>query len=311
MAKDDVLLRNIFVILDQQKEEQPALDRARLLARTTGASLHLFICAYDLAVGIATFFSRSEKGRFIRTIVDGNKALVERLTQGFEAEGIALTTEVVWDRRPAEAMMKSINGSKADLVVKRARSQNQVKEAIFSHVDRHILRCSPCPVLLVKSREPKESRLLLAAVNSAPEDSAHEKLNELILRTSRHLADSLGFEMHLVSAYPAPPAHFPPSLEGETPANYRKKMSQMVNKNVGSFAKEYAVTSEHVHCIEGPVDWAIPMVSDKISADFVVIVTVARQRVDGLALGNTAEHILDELDCDVLVLKSEQADQAK
>ncbi len=307
MESDKMLFKKIFVVLDQHQEDQPALDRARLLAKKAGSSLHLFICAYDRAVGIASFFTRSEKSHFISTIMDGNQVKIDRLEKDLREEGIELSSEVVWNRRPAEAIIESINNSQCDLLIKKTGHGPEAKAGIFSHIDRHILRYSPSPVLLVKSHQWHRAGKLVAAVNSAPEDSAHRKLNERILRTSRELADALNFSMHLVSAYPAPPAHFPPGIEGENSTNYRQKMSQMVIKNVGAFATQHQVDQANVHCIEGPADWAIPKVSRKISADFVVIGTVARQRMNGLALGNTAEHILDELDCDVLVLKSKRS----
>ena len=74
-------LENILVILDSQEEEQPALTRAAYLAEATGASLHLFMCAYDTAVGIATFLSRGQKKTFVRTLMDGSEVKVNRLAR--------------------------------------------------------------------------------------------------------------------------------------------------------------------------------------------------------------------------------------
>jgi universal stress protein E len=304
MNDEKTLFNRIFVVLEPQQQEQLAFNRAVYLAKATGASLHLFVCAYDIAIGIATFLSGAQRENIIRTVVDGNKVMVETLARKLTKDDIEVTTEVIWSRQTSEAIISALRTSECDLLIKKAKLHSRVQEVIFSHIDWNILRFSKCPVLLVKKGQWDEIGQVLAAVNAAPEDAVHTELNNKILEAGRYLASKLNFELHLVSAYPAPPTYLPLSSDGKNPVNYRKKMSKMVADNTGKFARQYSVREEHVHLVEGPVDWVIPTVSRDIVAEFVVMGTVARQRMGGMALGNTAEHILDELNCDVLVLKS-------
>ncbi len=304
MNNNSNLFNRIFVVLEPQQQEQLAFNRAVYLARATGAALHLFVCAYDMAIGIATFLSGAQKENIIRTVVDGNKVMVAELAKDLKETGIEVTTEVIWSRHPGEAITNAVRAADCDLLIKKAKIHSRLQEVIFSHLDWNILRVTQCPVLLVKKGQWDEVGQVLAAVNAAPEDEVHEDLNVKILEASRYLASILNFELHLVSAYPAPPIYLPISSDGKDPVNYRKKMSSMVTQNVGKFAEQFAVHEDHIHLLEGPVDWVIPRVSRDVYAEFVVMGTVARQRMGGVALGNTAEHILDELNCDVLVLKS-------
>jgi len=297
------LFKKIFVVLEPQHQSQPALKRAAFLAQETGASLHLFVCAYETAIGIATFISGPHRKNIIRTVVDGNTMMVDRLATPLREEGMEITSEVVWNRRPSEAIVKALHKTDCDILIKRANIHNRVPEVIFSHVDWNILRYARCPVLLVKSGQWDDIGQVLAAVNAAPEDRIHEKLNTLILDSAKNLAQQLDFEMHLVSAYPAPPVFVPIASGARHPSNYREKMSKMVQTNIGKLAAGYDVNKEHIHLVEGPVDWVIPKVSREIVAEFVVLGTVARHGVGGIALGNTAEQILDKLNCDVMVVK--------
>lgn len=296
--------KKIFVVMEPQQQDQPALARAAYLAKATGASLHLFLCAYDTAIGIATFISLSQKENIIRTVVDGNRVMVERLKAPIEKDGIDITYEVVWDRHPAAAIINALNRTDCDLIMKLAKGHSHVPEVLFTHVDWNILRYSHCPALLVKTGQWDDVGQVLAAVNAAPEDEPHQRLNTMILDASAELARVLDFELHIVSAYPAPPVFVPIGVGVAAPINYRKKMSQMVITNVGKLAAAYGVPEAHVHATEGPVDWVIPMVSKSIVAEFVVMGTLARERAVGMTMGNTAENILDELNCDVLVVKS-------
>ncbi|MNC78058.1 Universal stress protein E [compost metagenome] len=57
---------------------------------------------------------------------------------------------------------------------------------------------------------------------------------------------------------------------------------------------------------EGPADVLIPYTASKYDAVVTVIGTVARTGISGALIGNTAEVVLDALECDVLVLKTEE-----
>ena len=185
-------LENILVILDSQEEEQPALTRAAYLAEATGASLHLFMCAYDTAVGIATFLSRGQKKTFVRTLMDGSEVKVNRLAEEYLAKGINITHEVIWDKHPVEAILSQCENQDYDLLMKRARHTTRA-DAMFNHMDWKLMRYSPCPVMLVKDGQWDEVGQVLAAVDTVPETELHEQLNKAVLDRASFLADVLEF----------------------------------------------------------------------------------------------------------------------
>ena len=160
-------LDNILVVLEPQREEQPALARAAYIAEATGASLHIFLCAYDTAIGIATFLTGGQKRSFVQTVVDGSKVMVDRLVDEYSARGINITQEVVWDRHPIDAILQQCEKSNFDLLMKHARNQTRA-DAMFNHIDWHLMRYSPCPVMLVKDGQWDDVGQVLAAVDAGP-----------------------------------------------------------------------------------------------------------------------------------------------
>ncbi|MFT7220670.1 MAG: hypothetical protein ACI8Z1_002289, partial [Candidatus Azotimanducaceae bacterium] len=84
-------LKNILVVLDAQQDTQPALTRAAYLAKATGAKLHLFMCAYDAAVSIATFLTGGQRKTFVQTLIDGNEAMVQRWADACINDGVGAT----------------------------------------------------------------------------------------------------------------------------------------------------------------------------------------------------------------------------
>jgi len=47
----------------------------------------------------------------------------------------------------------------------------------------------------------------------------------------------------------------------------------------------------------------IPRVATALDAEMVIIGTIGRTGLSAAIIGNTAEHVIDRLDCDVLALK--------
>jgi len=47
----------------------------------------------------------------------------------------------------------------------------------------------------------------------------------------------------------------------------------------------------------------IANICEKIEADVLVIGTVGREGLSGVLIGNTAELVVDKVDCDIIVIK--------
>jgi universal stress protein E len=62
---------------------------------------------------------------------------------------------------------------------------------------------------------------------------------------------------------------------------------------------------ERGQCVikEGLPEDVIPYVAKEFKSELVVIGTVGRTGLSAALVGNTAEHVIDSLDCDVLALK--------
>ena len=298
-------LDNIFVVLEAHREDQPAFERASFLARASGARLHLFLSAYDSAIGLAAMLTRGESTNLVRTVLDGNEVLVERLAAPLREEGIEITTEVIWDRYPAEAIINACQPGQYDLLVKTAQPHRS--NVMFNHIDWNLMRYAPCPVMLVKDGQWDDVGQVLAALDPAPESENHERLNESILDKARHLADRLSFDLHIVSAYPPPPVYVPVSMVSEHLDNYRSRMSALVQGYLNEVGREYGVREEHQHAVEGPVDWVIPRVSEQLVAEFVVRGNVSRHGLTGISLGSAAESTLGALNTSVLMVRVSDA----
>ena len=85
----------------------------------------------------------------------------------------------------------------------------------------------------------------------------------------------------------------------ETQDRHQKKLDRLLGK--------YDLTDlEHqIHLRKGEAASAIPELAREKQVDLIVMGTVCRTGIAGFFIGNTAERILQQVDCSVLTVKPE------
>ena len=74
-----------------------------------------------------------------------------------------------------------------------------------------------------------------------------------------------------------------------------------MNKLLGKDTVDYL--RPKVHLVKGKPSKEIPLMVEKYNIDLVVMGTVARTGIPGFIIGNTAEAILELIQCSVLAIK--------
>ena len=207
-----------------------------------------------------------------------------------------------------------------DLVFKAAES-GILLDRVFGSDDMHLLRKCPCPVWLVKPESPKTYNKILAAVDvddSYPSKELNTRLllNQQILEMAGSLALSESAELHIVHAWVAIGESFMRGGFAARPeeeiATYVEEVRQKHSQNLNVLLSEVidrlgqdAVESlkPEKHLLKGYPRKNVPELAEKIKVDLVVMGTVARTGLSGFFIGNTAEAILNQLDCSVLAIK--------
>jgi universal stress protein E len=207
-----------------------------------------------------------------------------------------------------------------DLVIKTAESGG-LMDRVFGSNDMYLLRECPCPVWLVKSESPAAIHQILAAVDIdeyyPPEElNTRHQLNLQILEKATSLALTEFSKLHVVHVWEAIAENtlrgaFLDMSEDKIIAyiegvqqQHTKNMSILMDKSankLGQEALEYL--KPRTRLLKGHPRKVIPVFAKEIEADLVVMGTVARTGISGFFMGNTAETILNQLDCSVLAVK--------
>ncbi|WP_348728369.1 universal stress protein UspE [Rheinheimera texasensis] len=297
--------QDVLVVLDPGTEQQKALARAIELAEHTACKLTAFLSIYDFSYEMTTMLSGEERESMRQAVITDREIWIQELLQQARSKGIACSVKVVWHNRPFEAIVQTVTEHGYDLVIKGTHDHDVLKSMIFTPTDWHILRKCPCPVLLVKEHAWPEQGNILAAVNAGSEKAHHKALNQLIIRQAKAMAAMLKAKVHLVNAYPGTPIHVAIEIPEFNPVEYNDSMRHHHVEAANALAGQFDITSDAVHVLEGMPEDVIPRIARELDAEMVLIGTIGRTGLSAAIIGNTAEHVIDRLDCDVLALKTE------
>jgi universal stress protein E len=113
----------------------------------------------------------------------------------------------------------------------------------------------------------------------------------------------LNAKLHLANSFTGAPIHIAVEVPNFSPEVYNKSVQQRHTKTLQALGNKYELDSVNIHVLEGLPEDIIPALCKKYSADLLVIGSIGRKGLTAALLGNTAELIIDEVECDTLVVK--------
>lgn len=304
-------LKKILAVYDPTRaarlEQQPAVRRAAELAKAAGASLDLFLCDYNQYLSGERFFDSPGLKKARDSYIDGRHKVVKKVAEEIDALGVAVSTNAVWDSPLSDGIVREVARRHPDLVVKDTHAHARLQRAVFTNTDWHLLRDCPAPLLLVKAEANREGPIV-AAVDPMHDNDKPAALDHHLIEFSQMLAKLEASDLHLFHAYhkvaPIPsgvPVGVEPIVLPVTVSD--EKIEQAHKQEFGSLASKFGIKKENVHLQEGVThDLCFDLV-DSLGASTLVMGVVSRGLVKRLFIGSTAERVLGEVACDVLVIK--------
>jgi universal stress protein E len=299
--------QNILVVIDPTTDEQKALKRAIDLATSINANgnkvnVSAFLSIFDFSYEMTTILSSDERDIMRKSVIKDKELWLKSLISDLDPS-IEISSQVVWHNRPFEAIVERVIQDKYDLVVKGTHQHDKFKSVVFTPTDWHILRKCPCPVLLVKDHEWPSDGNILAAVNVGSDEAEHLSLNAQITKNAKQLAQLIQGNVHLVNSFPGTPVNIAIEIPEFNSNEYNDTMLKHHEQAMISHANEFDISVANTHVEEGLPETVIEQVAIKLDAELVILGTVGRTGISAALIGNTAEHVIDQLNCDVLALK--------
>jgi universal stress protein E len=290
----------ILLIAAGPRQHTPALQRAFDLARRAEIPVHICLLVHDPLIERSSALINPEVRRLAQQqFLDENKAWLDTLIAAWRADGLETTGAVAWAPRPEEAILAAVVRHKPALVIKDVGRDSLLRRITYTALDWKLVRHCPAPLMLVHGLSTHLPRRILAAVDTAAA-SGGGGLNGLILREALKLGDWSDADVELGHVFPYLPfsagAH--PSLE-----SVYAHARNTDEASFKAFAGEHQVPEAARHWREGnPVERLIDMVKEQ-GIDLLVLGSAQRPTLERVLLGSTAETVLFQSPCDVLLVR--------
>tara|TARA_B110000014_G_scaffold263959_1_gene262623 strand:+ start:444 stop:1376 length:933 start_codon:yes stop_codon:yes gene_type:complete len=303
--------RNILVIVDPSLKKQKAVLRAIEFAEKIIATENIladdititaFCAVYDFSFEVTTFLSEEENLLMTDSVVEHQKQQLASVIRMYKSP-VKIVCDVSWYNRSFEAILDKVNSLKCDIVIKETHQHPKLKSLIFTPTDWHLLRKCPCPLLLVKDHKWPDKGNVIAAIHTTSGETEHITLNKKITQLAQGFSSLMHGQPHLVNAYPSAPVNLSIEIPEFNFADFNNTMKRQHDDAMNKHAQAFAIPKEYTHVVEGLPEEVIAQTAEELDAELVVMGTIGRTGLSGALIGNTAEHVVDLLQCDILAIK--------
>jgi len=293
--------KNLLVMVDPTKKDQSSLRRAIFFARSYGAKVSVLLVVYDLSYEMTSMLSQQERDSMREIVTAQHQAWLKDLMSQYS--DVSIDSTVAWHNRPFEAAIEQIKIHNYDLLVKSTHNHDKLKSVIFTPTDWHLLRKSPCDILLVKEHEWPTNGTIVTAVNSVSEDKDHINLNNKVLQHATDISKVISANVKVINAYPGTPVSIAIEIPEFNSDSYNDSVKTHHQDKTYELAKRFNIESDDCIVDEGLAEDVIPRITKSLDAELLIIGTIGRTGLSAAFIGNTAEHVIDSINCDLLAVK--------
>lgn len=270
--------KHILVLINPEKDEQVALDKAIRISERLGNT-------------ITALVRRKHAVPHLLATLDGKLAVAS-------AKGIKVAVKISDDSDWFRAIHRTLAEQQFGLIIKEPH-RPRLTDHVFLPDDWKLLRSTRHPVLLVHADNDWDNSPILLCVNANPQDREHAELNENIVKAGKLIAEVGQAELHLMSACPSTMQ----DVSGDQPTD--TEVTSHYRTACRALLPAERVPDSQLHLESGPAELIIPELAQRLNTKLVVMGTVARTGLKGVLLGNTAEQVAARLNTDLLVLPPE------
>jgi len=287
--------------------DRATLDRAAALAKNNRARLTVVQVVRDMPEQWRQMNLGGAPLDLQELAVKEYQSRLREFVAPLRKDGVRTSTKVLVGM-PSLEIIREVIANKRDLVMMTAEGKGGLKQRLFGSTSLHLMRKCPCPVWVMKPARTKRFPRILAAVDPDPEDKTRDSLNATILQLASSLAAQDKAELHVIHAWTLLYEGLMRGRGGFAESEirqYAKGEERNRQKALDALLAKHTDDAVRVHLIKGDADVVIPKFAKTQNVGLLVMGTVCRIGIPGFFIGNTAEKILDEVDCSVLTVKPE------
>ena len=282
--------------LNEQTAE--AVERAVWLASMFNARLEFF-AAMDLSAHTKHLLEE-DRDHLTHNVEDQAHQVMSTLIEQAKEQGVESSSKVAFGHPWREIILEVIN-HKHDMVMVGTRPHG-LTGRLFGGTVMNLFRQCPCPVYAVKiDEEPEVPEIVIASDMS---EVSNDILNFMV--SSAQVAD---MKLHLVHAVDT---RLDERFKGlginqetvkKCTEDIKAEIEQELNEQLAQTDFRTLTYGVQVHVLEGAPEVAIPKFIAERKIHLLTMGTLARTGISGFFIGNTAERMLEKVNCSVLTFK--------
>lgn len=283
------------------------LNRAALLAKDNRAKLTIVYPIPEVPPDVAWWTIGSKAVDMQQLVLRECQSRVKETARSIGKLGVRPATLILQGDASLQ-VIRDVLQQRRDLVIMTAEGKGGLKERLFGSLSTRLMRKCPVPLLIMRPGRRKRFHNILAAIDPEVTGSVRDSLNSTILELASSLSLREDARLHVVHAW---------SLYGESLVRSRgglliedlnrvaREAGVKRRRLVEEFLARHRISADHLHLVKGEAAKIIPQLADKLGIDLLIMGTVCRTGIPGFIMGNTAESVLDGVNCSVLVVKPE------
>jgi universal stress protein E len=293
----------IIVAVDPRDSSRGAADLGARLAAGLEVPLELFTPVYNSQLTLARFEDRERLQHARENLV---RRHLERLDQTAAALEFAGTIEchAAWDHPMEEALIRRVLDQSADLLIVPFPREDNGQVRPLSSAQWQLVRHCPVPVLLTRGRAWQSTPVIVAAIDPTGRHFRGDDLDIRILRLAEQMASGVGGTMHVFHAWETTLLARIGEREEELAPDLPESLTERRHREAIFAALSAAeVAPARLAVVQGRPEQALPEHCRASAADLVVMGAIARNPFGRIFIGSTVERVLEQLPCDLLVVK--------
>jgi len=309
--------KSILLVLTPNVDETEILGYTAALAEDYRSTLTVVEVLTENSTGVEQVVSSPDE--LEEQMTENRRRRIEELVTRLKV-GSSIQTKVLVGR-PHEAITQEVVSNSQDLVVKAAEGENSLRERLFGDNDSRLIKNCPCPVLIVRSIPPKpyRHRCICAGVyqdeNPGGRRDDRYAINHKILENATWQATAQFAELHIVHAWDAYGEQYLRRGRSSLPSDADNYVESEEKRNMQALNMCLSELRESVesdvlpafnpvcHMVKGNHRDEIIRSAANLGADLVVVGGLINSELTGLIVDSTAEAIVKNLNCSVLVVK--------
>lgn len=299
------MFHKLLVNIDDDTEHLPMVEKAARLA-ACGGHLELFCVAFQPLIRSAGVFSEEAERRSRHAYMTQCEGRLDHLAGRIRMDEARIGTDVCWDEKRAEAVLRKCERYNPDLLIYPVSNQPALLHHLLAPEDWRVLRDSPVPILLSRDRPWTEHPRIAVALDPFHPLNEPAALDGKLFGMAHRLVRELGGELHVLHAFDTLPQSAVFDEHRITDfAGLKEHVAQEHRARLEALLAPWQNEpgAAQLHLLQGELHQQVPRICDEQKIDLLIMGNVRRGALERLLVGSSAERVLDRVHCDLMVVK--------